>query len=80
MKREEIIGYVGMGLITFNTIPSIVQALKSGIDIPITGVVLMVAGLICFLYNSIKTGNTLYTVANGIGLVGNLILLGAILK
>ncbi len=78
-KAEVTIGYIGLGLIQFNCIPAIIQALKTGQSTPVSGVCIMIVGLACFLYNSYKTGNTLYTVANGTGLLGNLVLLVALL-
>jgi hypothetical protein len=79
MQRHDIIGYLGLALLQFNCIPAIIAALQHGHSTPLFGVVLSIAGLSCYLYNSVKIGNTLYTVGNLIGLIGNTILLIALL-
>lgn len=79
LNKTEVIGYIGMAMLQFNSIPAIVQALKTGASAPIATMMLSIAGLACYLYNSIKTGNTLYTVGNIIGIIGNTILLVAVL-
>lgn len=79
MKKADLIGYVGMALLQFNSIPAIIQALKNGVSAPLATMFLTVAGLSCYLYNSVKTENTLYTVGNIIGIIGNTILIFAVL-
>lgn len=79
MDKVSVIGYLGLALLQFNCIPAIIQALKTGQSTPINGVILSIMGLSCYLYNSVKTSNTLYTVGNLIGLIGNIILLIALL-
>jgi len=79
LNKTEVIGYVGMAMLQFNSIPAIIQALETGKSAPIATMVLSIAGLSCYLYNSVKTNNTLYTVGNIIGIVGNSVLLGAVL-
>jgi len=70
---------MGLALLQFNCVPAIIAALQQGHSTPLFGVVLSIAGLSCYLYNSVKIGNTLYTVGNLIGLIGNTILLIALL-
>lgn len=79
LTKAEIVGYVGMAMLQFNSVPAIIQALKTGASAPIATMFLSIAGLSCYLYNSVKTGNTLYTVGNIIGIIGNTILVIAVL-
>lgn len=78
-NHADAIGYVGLALVQLNVLPGIWQAFKGGASAPISSILLMVVGLACYLYNSVKTGNTLYTVGNAVGLVANLVLLFAVL-
>jgi uncharacterized protein with PQ loop repeat len=79
MKIHDYIGYFGLAFLQFNCIPAIIAALQQNQTTPISGVILSIIGLSCYLYNSVMTKNTLYTIGNIIGLVGNCILLLAIL-
>lgn len=79
LNRTEVIGYVGMAMLQFNSVPAIIQSIEAGKSAPIATMILSIAGLACYLYNSIKTNNTLYTVGNTIGIIGNSILLGSVL-
>jgi uncharacterized protein with PQ loop repeat len=79
ISKAEFIGYVGMAMLQFNSIPAIISALETGASAPIATIVLSIAGLACYLYNSLKTDNTLYTVGNTIGIIGNSILLFSVL-
>ena len=79
LNRTEVIGYIGMGMLQFNSVPAIIQAVESGKSAPLATMFLTVAGLACYLYNSVKTKNTLYTVGNTIGIIGNSILIFAVL-
>lgn len=78
-KLPAILGWLGVGLITCNSIPAILAALKTGHTAPLSSLLMMVAGLSCCLYQSLKTGNTLYCVANGLGVIFNLTLVIAVL-
>lgn len=79
MKFHDLVGYLGLAFVQFNCVPAIIAALQQGHSTPISGVILTVVGLACYLYNAVVTKNTLYIIGNTIGLVGNLILLFAIL-
>lgn len=78
MNRTNLIGYIGLALVQLNVLPAIWQAFKTGHSAPLVSVALMVVGLACYLYNSVLTGNRLYTVGNAIGLFCNTALLAAI--
>ena len=78
-STASVLGWLGVGLITCNSIPAILAALKTGHTAPLSSLLMMVAGLSCCLYQSLKTGNTLYCVANGLGAVFNLTLVIAVL-
>ena len=80
LNRTEVVGYLGMGLLQFNSIPAIIEAVHTGNSAPIATMALTIAGLACYLYNSVKTKNTLYTVGNVIGIIGNSILIIAVLS
>jgi hypothetical protein len=77
--KAELIGYVGIALIQLNVIPAVVQAVRLGVSAPLSSIILMLTGLGLCLYNSISTGNKLYTVGNLFGFIGNLILLLAVI-
>lgn len=74
-----LVGYIGLALVQLNVLPAIVKAIETGASAPILSIIMMIIGLACYLYNSVKTGNTLYTVGNAVGLVSNLILLFAVI-
>lgn len=69
------IGYVGLILVQLNVLPAIIEAIKTGSSAPVSSILMMVVGLSCYLYNSVKTRHTLYTVGNACGLFCNLVLL-----
>lgn len=79
MKNHDFIGYLGLALLQFNCIPAIIAALQQGHSTPLLGVFLTITGLACYLYHAVVAKNTLYIIGNTIGLVGNLVLLIAIL-
>lgn len=72
-------GYLGLLLVQLNVLPAIWQAVQTGITAPLVSVVMMVIGLGLYLYNSLETGNRLYTIGNAIGFVCNLVLLFVII-
>jgi hypothetical protein len=72
-------GWVGLGCLQFNSVPAIMSSLENGETTPIGTIVLTIIGLTLYLVRSIATDDTLYTVGNVIGLVGNGILLATIL-
>lgn len=73
------IGYIGLLLVQLNVLPAILEAIKTGASAPIASILMMVVGLACYLYHSVKTGNMLYTIGNGVGLACNLVLLFAVI-
>lgn len=75
----DAIGYVGLVLLQLQYVPAIVQAIKTGCTMPVSSILLFIAGLSCYLYNSVKLGNTLYTIGNAVGLLGNIVLLIVVL-
>ena len=78
-KFTEISGWVGLACLQFNSVPAIVSSLETGETTPIGTIVLTIIGLSLYLVRSLATNDTLYTVGNVIGLVGNGILLATIL-
>jgi uncharacterized protein with PQ loop repeat len=74
----EISGWVGLACLQFNSVPAILSSVQTGETTPVGTIVLTLIGLALYLIRSIKTNDTLYTVGNIVGLVGNGILLGTI--
>ncbi len=73
------IGYIGLILLQAQYIPAIWECITTGSSAPVSSILLFIIGLACYLYNSVKLGNTLYTIGNAIGIIGNLILLGMVI-
>ena len=78
-KSAEIMGWVGLGCLQFNSVPAIMSSLETGETTPIGTIVLTMVGLSLYLIRSLATNDTLYTMGNAIGLVGNSILLATIM-
>ena len=76
---KNYIGWIGMAMLQFNSIPAIFAALDSGAKFPIATIILTIAGLSCYMYRAILDKDALYITGNLIGLVGNTILLLATL-
>jgi uncharacterized protein with PQ loop repeat len=75
MDFKNLIGWIGMAMLQFNSIPAIFSAVENGAKYPIATIVLTIVGLSCYMYRAIIDNDKLYIVGNTIGLVGNLILL-----
>jgi uncharacterized protein with PQ loop repeat len=75
MEIKNLIGWVGMAMLQFNSIPAIFGAIQYGAKYPLATIVLTIIGLSCYMYRAIIDNDKLYIVGNTIGLVGNLILL-----
>ena len=80
MKNSNFIGWLGMALIQFNSIPAIIEAIKTGSSTPFLSVILTVSGLILLTVYSIILKDRVYIFGNLSGLVGNLILLWCIFR
>jgi hypothetical protein len=78
-KTAEIMGWVGLGCLQFNSVPAIMSSLENGETTPLGTIGLTIVGLSLYLVRSIATNDTLYTVGNVVGLVGNGILLATIM-
>jgi len=74
----EIAGWVGLAMLQFNSVPAIISSLETGETTPVGTIALTLGGLTLYLIRSLKTNDTLYTVGNTTGIVGNQILLGTI--
>jgi hypothetical protein len=75
MDFKNLIGWVGMAMLQFNSIPAIFSAVQHGSKYPLATIILTIIGLSCYMYRAIIDNDKLYIVGNTIGLVGNLILL-----
>jgi uncharacterized protein with PQ loop repeat len=75
MDFKNLIGWVGMAMLQFNSIPAIFSAIQNGAKYPLATIILTIIGLSCYMYRAIIDNDKLYIVGNTIGLVGNLILL-----
>ena len=78
LNSGEIAGWVGLGCLQFNSVPAIISSIETGSTTPVGTVGLTLVGLVLYLIRSISAQDTLYTVGNTIGIVGNLILLATI--
>lgn len=79
-KAANALGWVGMLLLQMQSIPAIIQTVTNeATNIPLSLPVMCMMGLACYLYRSLVQGDTLYTVGNTIGLIGQFSLICAIL-
>jgi|TARA_R110000824_G_scaffold170585_1_gene348003 hypothetical protein len=78
IKYGEVAGWVGLGCLQFNSVPAIISSIETGSTTPLGTIYLTLIGLVLYLIRSLKANDTLYTVGNTIGLVGNFILLATI--
>lgn len=76
---KNYIGWAGMAMLQFNSIPAILSAVNDGARFPIATILLTIAGLACYMVRAVIDKDTLYITGNLIGLVGNFILLFATL-
>lgn len=76
---KNYIGWIGMAMLQFNSIPAILSALENGSKYPIATILLTIGGLLCYMVRAIIDRDSLYITGNLIGLVGNTILLLATL-
>jgi len=63
-NTSEIMGWIGLGCLQFNSVPAIVSSLETGETTPIGTIVLTIIGLSLYLVRSLATNDTLYTVGN----------------
>lgn len=75
---SEVAGWVGLACLQFNSVPAIISSVETGETTPVGTIGLTLIGLSLYLVRSLKTQDTLYTVGNTIGIVGNTILLATI--
>ncbi len=78
LNSGEVAGWIGLGCLQFNSIPAIISSVETGSTTPVGTVALTLIGLVLYLVRSLSAQDTLYTVGNSIGIVGNLILLATI--
>jgi len=78
LNSGEVAGWIGLGCLQFNSVPAIISSVETGSTTPVGTVGLTLIGLVLYLIRSITAQDTLYTVGNTIGIVGNLILLATI--
>ena len=78
LNSGEVAGWIGLGCLQFNSVPAIISSVETGSTTPVGTVGLTLVGLVLYLIRSISAQDTLYTVGNTIGIVGNLILLATI--
>jgi uncharacterized protein with PQ loop repeat len=75
MDYKNLIGWVGMAMLQFNSIPAIFSAIENGTKYPLATMLLTIGGLGCYMVRAIADNDKLYIVGNSIGIIGNLILL-----
>jgi hypothetical protein len=76
---EKLAGIAGIGILQSWMLPAIVQAAKIGAGPPVASCLLMITGFILLSVHSIKTRAHLYTICNGVGIVGNITMIGFLL-
>ena len=80
IKTSGIAGWTGMALLQGSTLPTLLNSLEGSAHLPPLSLTVMTwLGLSLYLWNSIATNNTLYTVGNAIGLTLNTIMIGLII-
>jgi hypothetical protein len=75
MDFKNLIGWVGMAMLQFNSIPAIFSAVENGSKYPLATILLTIGGLCCYMVRAIADNDKLYIVGNLVGITGNLILL-----
>jgi hypothetical protein len=75
MDFKNLIGWIGMAMLQFNSIPAIFSALENGSKYPLATILLTIGGLACYMVRAIADKDKLYITGNLIGLTGNVILL-----
>jgi hypothetical protein len=78
LNYGEVAGWVGLGCLQFNSVPAIISSVETGSTTPVGTVALTLIGLTLYLVRSLTAQDSLYTVGNVIGLVGNFVLLATI--
>jgi len=78
LNYGEVCGWLGLGCLQFNSIPAIISSVETGSTTPVGTVALTLIGLSFYLVRSLTAQDSLYTVGNVIGLVGNFVLLATI--
>lgn len=76
----KILGLAGVILVTLNTLPCIAAAWHGKPVAPLSSLLIMAAGLLALLGNSLLTRNTFYSVVNALGLTGNLLIIFGVLS
>jgi hypothetical protein len=80
IKTSGIAGWTGMALLQGSTLPTLLNSIEGNAHLPPLSLTVMTwLGLSLYLWNSIATKNTLYTVGNAIGLTLNTIMIGLII-
>ena len=78
--KSHFIGLLGLIMLQSNSLPAVFYAIETGKAAPVSTILMTLGGLSCYLWHSvIETKNTLYTIGNCIGLLGNSILLYVVL-
>lgn len=76
----KFLGLAGVILVTLNTLPCIAAAWQGQSVAPLSSLLIMAAGLLALLGNSLLTRNTFYSVVNALGLTGNLLIIFGVLS
>lgn len=80
MSRETLAGWAGVVLLQGATLPSMIGNIMGwSNNLPPLSMVLMVwTGLLCYFYRAVKQRDVVYITSNGVGLFLNTILLALI--
>ena len=76
---KKIFPWTGLVVLQSANIPILIDVWLHGLVVPLMAPIATIYGLSAYLYHSIVTKNTLYTVGNCIGLVISISILGYLL-
>lgn len=66
-----LVPWLGFGLMQSMNIPNVIQALKTGQSMPVASLVMLIAALCCYLFDSVRRRCKLHIVSSSIGIISN---------
>ena len=84
MKKEKsnikelvlgLIPWIGFALMQCMNIPNVIQAVETGVSMPVTSVIMLIAALCCYLVDSVRRKCKLHMVSSTIGITSNIVVL-----
>ena len=74
-KSLAFIPWIGFGLMQSMNIPNVIQAVKTGVSMPIASLIMLCLALVCYLIDAIRRDCKLHMVSSSIGITSNLVVL-----